>query len=205
VRTERGLDRLITFLDAVVAIAITLLVLPLVELLSGEGPHHGVAELYSSNAARFGAFLLSYVVIARLWWAHHRLMERVGAYDRAFVMINLTWALTIVFLPFATQVAADYGARERLAVATYIGTVTASSACLSALVLLVDHRPGLRREDVGPRDASPVLAVVSTVLLLVGLVLGVAIPAVNYWAMILLFLSGPLELLLERRSADGVG
>jgi uncharacterized membrane protein len=33
VRTDRGLDRLITFVDAVVAIAITLLVLPLVEVL----------------------------------------------------------------------------------------------------------------------------------------------------------------------------
>lgn len=34
--TDRGLDRFITFLDAVVAIAITLLVLPLAEVLGGE-------------------------------------------------------------------------------------------------------------------------------------------------------------------------
>jgi uncharacterized membrane protein len=34
-RTERGLDRFVTFLDAVVAIAITLLVLPLVDVLGG--------------------------------------------------------------------------------------------------------------------------------------------------------------------------
>jgi uncharacterized membrane protein len=43
-RTERGLDRLVTFLDAVVAIAITLLVLPLVELL-GEGHDEDLGRL----------------------------------------------------------------------------------------------------------------------------------------------------------------
>ncbi|MEK6437776.1 hypothetical protein [Pseudonocardia sp. T1-2H] len=37
-RTERGLDRFVTFLDAVVAIAITLLVLPLVDVLGGRKP-----------------------------------------------------------------------------------------------------------------------------------------------------------------------
>ena len=43
-RTERGLDRLVTFLDAVVAIAITLLVLPLVEVL-GEAPGEPLDDL----------------------------------------------------------------------------------------------------------------------------------------------------------------
>jgi uncharacterized membrane protein len=129
----------------------------------------------------------------------------VRAYDRAFVLLNLGWVLTIVFLPFASQVAADFGARDRLGVATYIGTVAASSVCLTALTLLVRRRPGLRREDVGRRESSPVPATISTVLLLVALVVGVTVPRVNYWAMLLLFLSGPLEHLVRRRSAGEVG
>jgi uncharacterized membrane protein len=79
VRTHEGLDRLITFLDAVVAIAITLLVLPLVDLLAGAAPGTDLAAVLAGNAGQFGAFLLSFAVIARLWWTHHRLGEQVGA------------------------------------------------------------------------------------------------------------------------------
>jgi uncharacterized membrane protein len=122
-RTDRGLDRLISFVDAVVAIAITLLVLPLVEVLAGAAPDMDLDAVLAGDAAQFGAFLLSFVVIARLWLAHHRLIEQVGAYDPAFVLVNLAWILTVVVLPFATQLVAVYG-RDRLAIAAYIGTMT---------------------------------------------------------------------------------
>jgi uncharacterized membrane protein len=198
VRTSRGLDRLVTFLDAVVAIAITLLVLPLVDVLGEGAVEQGLGELFSGNAGRFGAFLLSFAVIARLWLAHHRIVEHVGAYDPAFLLVNLAWVLTIVFLPFASQVAAVYGGHVRGAVATYVGTVAASSVCLSALALLVDRRPALRRDGV---EGVPLLgSLTASVLVLVGLVLGVAVPAVNYWALLLLLISGPLENLARRRA-----
>jgi len=89
VHTERGLDRLVTFLDAVVAIAITLLVLPLVEVLAELRPEDALADVIRADAGQFWAFLLSFAVIARLWLVHHRLVEQVAAYDRAFVLANL--------------------------------------------------------------------------------------------------------------------
>jgi uncharacterized membrane protein len=200
VRTSRGLDRLITFLDAVVAIAITLLVLPLVDVLGEGAADPGLGEVLSANAGRFGAFLLSFVVIARMWLAHHRIVEHVGAYDPAFLLVNLAWVLTIVFLPFASQVAAVYGG-IRGAVAIYVGTIAASSVCLAALAVLVRRRPALRRDGVRPEHVAPLGAVVASGLVLVGLVLGVAVPAVNYWGLLLLVLSGPVERLARRRTA----
>jgi uncharacterized membrane protein len=199
VRTSRGLDRLVTFLDAVVAIAITLLVLPLVDVLGERAAGQGLGEVFTENAGGFGAFLLSFAVIARLWLGHHRIVEHVGAYDPAFLLLNLAWVLTIVFLPFASQVAAIYGAQVRGAVATYIGTVAASTVCLTALAVLVDRRPTLRRDGV---ERVPLLGSLTTSgLVLAALALGVAVPAVNYWAMLLLLLSGPLERLARRRPA----
>ena len=153
-RSDRGLDRLITFLDAVGAIAITLLVLPLIELLAGASTARDVGTLLGDHVAQFGSFALSFVVIARLWVAHHALTERVGAYDGPFLLINLSWAFTVVLLPFATQVTAVYGS-ERLAVGLYVGTVTASSACVSALSVLVRRRPALRREGGRGRGRAP--------------------------------------------------
>lgn len=202
--SDRGLDRLLTFVDAVVAIAITLLVLPLVEVLAGGRPERDLVGVFAHDAAEFGAFLLSFAVIARLWWEHHRLGEQVGAYDGAFVLVNLVWMLTIVFLPFATQVVATYG-RARLAVATYVGTIVVSQACLSVLTLLLWRRPGLRRVGIEARQAAPWAALATTALLVLALVLGVAIPAVNYWALLLLFLSGPVERLIRQRAERPVG
>jgi uncharacterized membrane protein len=198
VRTSRGLDRLITFLDAVVAIAITLLVLPPVDVLGEGAADRGLGQVVTGNASAFGAFLLSFAVIGRLWLGHHRIVEYVGAYDEAFVVLNLVWVLTIVFLPFASQVAAIYGAQLRGAVATYIGTVAASAGCLSALALLVGRRPALRRDGV---ERVPLLGSLTTSgLILAALALGVAVPAVNYWAMLLLLLSGPVERLVRSRT-----
>jgi uncharacterized membrane protein len=197
VRSDRGLDRLITFLDAVVAIAITLLVLPLIELLAGASTARDVGALLGDHLAQFGSFALSFVVIARLWVAHHALTERVGAYDGPFLLINLSWAFTVVLLPFATQVTAVYGS-ERLAVGLYVGTVTASSACVSALSVLVRRRPALRREGVAAGDVRLEASLATTGLLVAALVLGVAVPAGNYFAFFLLFLDRLVVRLLQR-------
>jgi uncharacterized membrane protein len=204
VGTDRGLDRLITFLDAVVAIAITLLVLPLVELVAGEGRETELSAVFAHHGRQFEAFALSFAVIARLWWAHHRLGEQVGDYDGAFVLINLVWVFTIVFLAFATQVVATYPA-GRLAVAVYIGTMAGSSVCLLLLTALLRLRLGLRRADVQPEDINLPAAVSTTALLVLALVLGVAVPAVNYWALLLLLLSGPVERLLRQHAPRLLG
>lgn len=198
-RTDRGLDRFITFLDAVVAIAITLLVLPLLDVLGGAHPPHDVAAVFTQNGARFFSFLLSFAVIARLWMAHHRIVEKVGAYDGAFVLANFGWALTIVFLPFATLLISEIPSADRLAVFVYIGTITLSALFLAAVGVLVWRRPALRREGLTEDDVAPWVVLVNAGVFVVALVLGTAVTRVNYFALLLLFLSGPIDHLLRRR------
>jgi uncharacterized membrane protein len=201
VRTERGLDRLVTFLDAVVAIAITLLVLPLIEVLAEDrGADLGV--VLSDNVGQFGAFALSFVVIARLWLAHHAIVESVGGYDVLFLWLNLLWTFTIVLLPFATQVIAEFGT-DRLSVGLYIGTILASSSATTALVLLLRRRAPLRRHGVSAADVDVARSVATTGLLALALVVGVVFRSVNFFAMFLLFLSGPAERLVHRVQARG--
>lgn len=204
-RTDHGFDRFITFLDAVVAIAITLLVLPLVDVLTGAHLPHDVAGVFTQNGDRFFSFLLSFAVIARLWIAHHRIVEKVGAYDREFVLANFGWALTIVFLPFATQLISEFSSRDRLAVGVYIGTITLSSLFLATVGVLVWRRPALRREGVTKDDVLPWTVLVNAGGFVLALVLGTAFPRVNYYALLLLFLSGPVDRLLRRRKAGDGG
>ena len=199
-RSDRGLDRFITFLDAVVAIAVTLLVLPLTEVIAGTHPPAHVADVFTQNAGRFWAFLISFVVISRFWLAHHRMTERVGAYDTAFIAVNLGWALTVVFLPFATQLTSAYPTSDRLAIAVYLGTLALSSVFLLAAAALVWRRPALRREGISVADAVPAAALATSAVLLSALVIGVVFTRINYFALLLLFLSGPVERLLRRVS-----
>jgi uncharacterized membrane protein len=201
VRTDRGFDRFITLLDAVVAIAITLLVLPLVEVLGGVHAPADAAAVFVHYSSRFWAFLLSFAVIARLWMAHHRLVEQVGAYDGAFIVLNFGWLLTIVFLPFATQLTAQFATSDRLAVAVYVGTITVSSVFLAALGVLVWRRPALLRKGVAQRDVVPWALLANAGTFVLALVLGTALPRVNYFGLLLVFLTGPVERVLARRAA----
>jgi uncharacterized membrane protein len=172
------------------------LVLPLVDVLATAEDDADLGPVLAEEVAQFGTFLLSFVVIARLWLVHHRLVETVGSYDEAFVVVNLAWSCTVVLLPFATQVVALFGT-DRIAVATYIGTITASSACLSVISVLVWRRPHLRRTGT-EAPPTPWSGLVTTGTLVVALAVGVLVPAVNYFALFLLFLTGPVERRLRR-------
>jgi hypothetical protein len=79
-RTDRGLDRLVNFSDATVAIAITLLLLPLVDI-ADEIRRESLGDLLADHVGTLIAFFVSFVVISRLWLSHHRLFAarfRVG-------------------------------------------------------------------------------------------------------------------------------
>ena len=71
--------------------------------------------------------------------------------------------------------------------------------------LLLWRRAALRRAGIEARQAVPWAALATTVLLIVALVLGVAVPAIQYWALLLLFLSGPVERLIRRRADRPLG
>src|SRR4051794_20768994 len=70
----RNADRLKFFTDAVVAIAMTLLILPLLESVSEAGAKGlGTADYLHEHSGLLLAFLLSFVIIATFWVSHERL------------------------------------------------------------------------------------------------------------------------------------
>lgn len=118
--------------DAVVAIAVTLLVLPLtaieVEPFGGD-----VRRLVEANFNRFLSFLVSFVLISGLWIFHHRLIRYIDRYDDRFVLLNTAWLLTIVFLPFPTYVMGSGETVTKSELLLYYGTLVLSSLCLSLM------------------------------------------------------------------------
>lgn len=188
--TKRGLDRLVFFTDAVSAIAITLLILPLVDSAATAGGKVSVGSFLADNVNEMFAFLLSFAVIARLWAANHSLFEHVASYNRPLFTLNLVWALTIVILPLPTEMISQFST-SGATVGIYIGTMLASSVALLFMAITIRLNPEIAAADnpIVPRTVFSIGA--TAVAFFAALVVGVLVPAINFYALILVFVAAP--------------
>jgi uncharacterized membrane protein len=190
---HRDLDRLLTFVDAVVAIAITLLVLPLAEAGAevGEGD---AAQVLSAHVDDLFGFALSFVVIAQLWLGQHRIVSGLVRQSTALIWLLLAWAFTIVFLPFPTSLVTTTD-HDPLAKILYVGTMAVSSAVLALVAWVIRRDRRLRDRDEAP-DVVTSASVTGAFLLALAIML--LFPDLGYWPLLLLAVVGPVEGLIRR-------
>jgi uncharacterized membrane protein len=194
VRTGRGFERLITFADAVVAIALTLLVLPLVDIAVQVPEGHSVGRVLSDHRGEVSAFVVSFLVIWVLWTGHHRTMEYFDAYDSTIVRLTMLWLFTIVVLPFTTQLL-NGEAYQHGAVPVYIGVLLVSSLSLLGMSrwgrrhreLLLADRPEVDDWVNTPRSLTTVG------ILLVAFVLSIAVPSVGTLPLLALLFTDAID------------
>lgn len=191
------------FADAVVAIAITLLVLPLVDIPS-EVDATSIAAIWADHAAQFFMFALSFAVIARLWLSHHNMGERMARGDAWTLITTLVWLLTVVFLPFPTELLGQLG-NTRPVAAVYIATFVVNISILALQGRHLCRRPQMWREGQTPESmarwevgwwSNPVLSVVA----LAGCLL---VPGIGIWSLMILFLDPVITWMLLRRRPEG--
>ncbi len=195
---RRGVERLENFSDAVVAIAATLLVLPLVDAVNQDDPG-SLTEFVDANGRALLAFVLSFLVIYRFWIVHHGLYSRLVDYSSALLWVNCLWLLSVVFLPFPTQLVASPEGSARVDFGIYIGTMLVMTVTSLLAHLVVIRAPALQAPAA--RAATSLVPGVAAAVALAGaLALVLAAPAVGAWSLLLLLLSGPLERLFRRRS-----
>jgi uncharacterized membrane protein len=190
----RDLDRFLTFVDAVVAIAITLLVLPLVDV-AGELHDGSVATLVREHKTDLWAFGLSFAVIAELWSSQHRVLRDVVRSDDVVQRLMLLWVLLIVALPFPTALLA-HANEQAAAKLLYVGCIICCSAAMAAVSWHVARTPALRDGDELPDTLGVVGAIV---LLGVALALMLAVPAVGYWPLLLLVATNSVVAVVRAR------
>ncbi|WP_238148184.1 TMEM175 family protein [Rothia halotolerans] len=192
------MDRVVAFGDAVVAIAITLVVLPLVDRATEA---RSAGEYFSSGWLDLVSAGLSFAVIAVFWRAHHWLFADALGYTSAVLHLEVLWLASIVFLPVATVLDFTGDGGDPLALGVYIGTMLVGSVALR-LERVVLERAGLIRE--GAR--LPALELwTGAALLLLALVLAVALPGVGAYWLLLLFLEGPVIALIRRGGRADAG
>lgn len=102
-------SRLEALVDGIFAIAMTLLILgispprPQVSMATAVLP--GMIE---GLIPQMFLFIVSFLVLALFWLGHHRQFHFVRTVDPFLVWINVLILISIVFVPFSTDVAGDY-------------------------------------------------------------------------------------------------
>jgi uncharacterized membrane protein len=143
-----SLERVVFFSDAVFAIVITLLVLPLtaeIDLPAGEGLAAAVLARWPTVLT----FVVSFLVVGQFWIAHHRTFGQIERQDQTLVWLNLLGLLTVAFLPFpAAILGAPNESRDAFPVVFFAASMTLTSCALTA-VWLYAVRSGLVRRSLG--------------------------------------------------------
>jgi len=141
--------RLIAFTDAVMAVAITLLVL---DLKLPEGLTD--AELPSVLAASSHSvwcYVLSFVVIGLLWMAHHNQFSFIARVDATLLWLNLLFLLTIGLIPFVTSVMSEHG--SALPTMLYAGVLMTTCLTLASIWAYARRDPELMGGRAGAGTA----------------------------------------------------
>lgn len=188
------------FIDAVVAIAMTLLILPLMESVGDIAASEGSArEWLTEHHWQLTSFLLSFVIIAMFWFGHQRMFSTVERVSPRLLWLTMPWLLSIVWLPVATALTGRMPNTDTLTLVIYIGSMvfTALSMLILRLFFLRHHSefgdmsvPMLRRGLSADITTSLLFALALTV--------SVLLPAVGYASLFLMLLSNPVGRLVHR-------
>jgi uncharacterized membrane protein len=129
-----GTNRLEAFSDGVIAVAVTLLVLDI--KVPPEGSHQTLLHALLHNWPHYAAYVVSFLTIGIIWINHHAMLSRLARADHSILILNLLLLMTIVLLPFATELMAAYlraSSGESLAAGVYSGSFLLMSVVFSAL------------------------------------------------------------------------
>ncbi|MEY2699058.1 MAG: hypothetical protein RL720_1014 [Actinomycetota bacterium] len=181
----RGFDRVVNFSDAVVAIAITILVLPLVDEASNIG-HGNVNEFLMGIGPQIYVFVLSFAVIAYYWFLHHTFFEQLQQIDRRVMLLNTLWLFGIVFIPFPTALIVDSNGPAGWATFIYMSSMLYLAIIQLAMKMYVNkHKNLLTSGFVSVRGYVGSQIIVG--LLVLALIIAAVFPNIGLWALLLLW------------------
>ncbi len=103
-KTKFQIERIAFFSDAVIAIAVTLLIIEI------KAPHIESGTSFADQLGQlqhllpeFISFIISFAIIISQWIKHHELFGKVINYDKRLISLNSYFLFTIAIIPFSTS------------------------------------------------------------------------------------------------------
>ena len=193
-------ERFKAFVDAVVAIAMTLLILPLMESVSEAASGTlSTAEFFVEHSGQLLSFGLSFVLIATFWMGHHRQYRDVEWVTGPLLWINIAWMATIVWLPVPTAMIGQMET-DSLQPVVYIGTLILTQITTLAGWLYLLRHPDFTTTPVEVLRAGVIGDLAAIILFLIALAIAVFVPSLGYAGLLVLLPTGVVTTLLSRAS-----
>ena len=153
-----GTNRLESFSDGVIAVAITLLVLG---IAVPPPPQHHLVHVLAGNWPHYAAYVVSFITIGIIWINHHAMISRLREADHSILILNLLLLMSIGILPFATELMATYlrqSSGESVAAVIYGGAflVMASFFTLLNRHILI-NRPHMLTAELSAEERRRIL------------------------------------------------
>jgi len=202
--TGRAVDRLINFSDAVVAVAITLMVLPLANV---DGPAAGetILTVMRAHWPQLVTFLFTFYVVAIMWAAHNRILNVIRGYDPAIFWLNTSWLAAIVLLPWLTALRDSPSAASSGADCAYWWLLALISALGGMIGGHIRRHPELAGEDAPKVHTDLATRLRSPAFTVLFLLIGVASLFSSFLSDWLPLLIIPLSIWLRPARQDASG
>ena len=176
-------QRFVNFSDAVIAIATTLLVLPLVERATNVHINSYSGFMNSFSHLLF-IFLLSFVVICRYWETHHDIFTSIKSFNVRLFWLNAAWLLSIVLIPFTSELIGNDASNSTFITSLYIGSLLITSYIGAAMQWEIAHSPTLQKSAT-TKSLHSAYGVGGVIAMTLALIISIVIPSVGIWALLL--------------------
>lgn len=187
-------ERVLALSDGVVAIAITVLVLPLADIEIPENVWQGTnvtSYVWDTYSQLIASFIISWVVIIAYWFDHHRLFNKLKYVDDFTIRANMVWLFAIVIMPFPTNLLGQSpGGPTGQAVSLYLTVLFLTSASLCVIEYHANKTPELRNPNHPWYKNSWIYGLIAAVYILILAILAPLIGGSALWALFGLFFIG---------------
>jgi uncharacterized membrane protein len=192
-----GLERIVFFSDAVMAIAITLLAIDI--RVPEIDPSVAGAELPAQLAAitpNLLTFFISFIVIGIYWVSHHRYFNYIKRFDTRLILLNLMFLFFIACMPFVASLLGRFPSVP-IALVIYTLAVAALGASMALIWRYASKGHRLIESDL---DVDTI-RVINIRLFVAPLMFLVAVPFafVSPLAVIVVWWLSPLAVILATR------
>ncbi|MDX1440514.1 MAG: TMEM175 family protein [Rubricoccaceae bacterium] len=182
-------DRVAAFVDGILAIVITILVLGIEVPKDHDFTREGIWSFLLKTQHDVLVYLLGFILIGVYWLQHHVMWHYIARTDRRFIFQNGLFVFLLSLSPFVTEFAGEY--HEVPVVRALFGV----TYLLAGLVFLhmwryCTARPYLLRKPIDPevRRSMTLRILVAPVLILVAIILAFS----RFHISALVFLSIPV-------------
>lgn len=180
----KNLERLINFSDAIIAVAITLLVLPLTDIFRNTN-HPSITKIFHSYEfiSTFSSLIISFFVIYSFWNKHRTIFSNATEIKPRVEKVNKFWLFSIILIPAATNI--NFNSNDVLGIWVYGGILIISSFTLKLMETMLNPTVKIYQNN-------------TSIILILCLIIVSIKPEIGQSVFYLLFLSRPLKKLYSK-------